>query len=232
LCEAFKTPNEQAKIEVLVALKLWLTPEAEETVIEAANARNQLLQAKAMILLGNFKTENAAKIAANQLANGRRGASDALKTIGPIAEPYVILLLEKPAAEVRRAAADILGEIGSSKCLPYLQEGLSRAPAEDKRVFEDAIAAVKKRPASEKSGRSGKAIGTPDHGGTPLETRTWRDVTGTHQFEASFVKVYGNRVTLEKTAGKVITLPLSKLSKADQEYVEQRQKNKPENPFE
>lgn len=231
LCEGFKTPNLQTKYEVLNSLKLWLTPEAEPTIIEAATTDNALLQSNAIVLLGNFKTENAAKAAAKQLAHSRQEAVATLKTIGPIAEPHVIPLLKEHSPIVRRSVAEILGEIGSQDCLPHLQEGLSRASIEDKRIYEDAIAAVKKRPPSEKSGHSGKADGTTDQARKERKTRTWHDIRGTPQFEATFIKADAFNVTLEKADGKVITLSIKRLSKADQEYIEQK-RNNPESPFE
>jgi len=53
-----------------------------------------------------------------------------------------------------------------------------------------------------------------------IETqRTWTDSTGVYKTEAVLVKKNASSVTLRKADGKEITLPLSKLSAADLEYL-------------
>jgi len=49
--------------------------------------------------------------------------------------------------------------------------------------------------------------------------RTWSDITGRFQTEAEFVDFIDGAVNLKKTDGEVISVPLAKLSAADQEYV-------------
>jgi len=58
------------------------------------------------------------------------------------------------------------------------------------------------------------------------EVRTWTSTSGTHKTEAELVKVSddGKSVTLRKTDGKEIEVPLDKLSKADSEYTAKQQK--------
>ncbi len=51
------------------------------------------------------------------------------------------------------------------------------------------------------------------------ETRTWSDSTGKHKVEAELVSVSDGKVWLKKSNGSVISLPLSRLSKADQEFL-------------
>jgi hypothetical protein len=51
------------------------------------------------------------------------------------------------------------------------------------------------------------------------EYRTWTDSTGKHKIEAKFESVENGKVTLLRKDGKEVTLDLSKLSRADQEYV-------------
>ena len=52
--------------------------------------------------------------------------------------------------------------------------------------------------------------------------RTWKDSTGQFSIEATFVRVNGNQVVLQGTDKKEISLPLAKLSVADQQYVKAR----------
>ena len=49
--------------------------------------------------------------------------------------------------------------------------------------------------------------------------RTWTDATGKFSVEAEFVSTDGEQVTLKKSDGSTITLPITKLSAADQEHV-------------
>ena len=54
------------------------------------------------------------------------------------------------------------------------------------------------------------------------ELRTWKDSTGQFSIEATFVRVTGDQVVLQRTDKKEISLPLAKLSVADQQYVKAR----------
>lgn len=60
------------------------------------------------------------------------------------------------------------------------------------------------------------------------ETRTWRDASGRFSVEADFISQKGDKVTLRRSDGKKITLPVAKLSTEDQTYLQE----KTENPFE
>jgi formylglycine-generating enzyme required for sulfatase activity len=61
--------------------------------------------------------------------------------------------------------------------------------------------------------------------------REWTDNTGAHKTEADLVEVRGNEVVLKKPNGQVISLPIDRLSKSDQEYLESLKnlEPKPEN---
>ena len=50
-------------------------------------------------------------------------------------------------------------------------------------------------------------------------SRTWTDATGKFRTEAEYLGLDDGKVKLKKANGKVITVPLEKLSEADQEYV-------------
>ena len=49
--------------------------------------------------------------------------------------------------------------------------------------------------------------------------RTWSDTTGKFRIEAELVSVEEGKVNLKKKDGEVVSVPLAKLSKADQEFV-------------
>ena len=52
--------------------------------------------------------------------------------------------------------------------------------------------------------------------------RTWKDSTGQFSIQATFVRVNGDQVVLQGVDKKEISLPLTKLSAADQQYVKAR----------
>jgi outer membrane protein assembly factor BamB len=48
--------------------------------------------------------------------------------------------------------------------------------------------------------------------------RTWTDATGKHKTRAAFVALEGDEITLQREDGKIVKLPLDRLSKADQAF--------------
>jgi hypothetical protein len=58
---------------------------------------------------------------------------------------------------------------------------------------------------------------------TPIAlARKWTDSTGNYTTEAEFVDFKDGKVHLKKENGKIITFPIEKLSKSDQEYVKNK----------
>lgn len=55
----------------------------------------------------------------------------------------------------------------------------------------------------------------------PPKKRTWQDASGQFSVEAEFVSLAEGKITLRKNDGKVLTLPLDKLSAADQAIAQQ-----------
>ena len=56
----------------------------------------------------------------------------------------------------------------------------------------------------------------------PPAMRTWADATGTFKIEALMLSASGDNVTLRRRDGKEVTIPLSKLSVSDREFVNQQ----------
>lgn len=54
--------------------------------------------------------------------------------------------------------------------------------------------------------------------------RTWSDTTGKYKIEAEWVSTENGNVTLKRRDGTVVTLPIAKLSEADQEYLKSIEK--------
>ena len=52
------------------------------------------------------------------------------------------------------------------------------------------------------------------------DVRTWTDSTGKFTIEATLLEFADGKVKLERTDGRIVTLPFEKLSAADQQFVE------------
>jgi hypothetical protein len=235
LCQAFKKSNDWIKKDILDALEIWHAPDAEKTAIEAGRSDSFFVRAAGIVLLGKFKTKTAAEAAAAALPKNRGEASAALKAIGPLAEPVTIPYLKDRDFWVRKEACDILAEVGGKKGLLALKSEGAKASWSDKHFFDDAIKAVEQRLGSNSDDSAEPVEETPKNATEESKMHTWHDATGTYEVEAEFVKSEAGKVTIKKADGKTVTLPIKKLSKADQEYAEQQAKaqaEKPENPFE
>lgn len=58
--------------------------------------------------------------------------------------------------------------------------------------------------------------------GPVAELRTWSDTTGKFQIEATLVSVADGKVQLKKKSGEIVAVPIDKLSKEDQEFLEKK----------
>jgi hypothetical protein len=64
------------------------------------------------------------------------------------------------------------------------------------------------------------------------EMRTWVDSTGSYSIQARFVSLADGKVTLQKTDGSQIEIPLEKLSAGDKGYAQAQHANAGASPFE
>lgn len=64
-----------------------------------------------------------------------------------------------------------------------------------------------------------------------VQARQWSDDTGQFKIEADFVALSGDKVQLKKQDGKVIEIPLARLSTADKQFVETQRNSKATDPF-
>ncbi len=62
------------------------------------------------------------------------------------------------------------------------------------------------------------------HDVSDAQTRLWTDATGKFQIEAELVTTRGGKVVLEKPDGKLVVVPIAKLSDEDREFLDQRNK--------
>ncbi len=215
------------------ALINWATPEAEEELIQATNSENIWVRGRSIQALGRVKTEKAAEAVAAQMYRNRGEASKALKAMGPVAEAAAVGCLEDRDGWVRKETCLVLAEIGGHEALEALREYTGRVKGFDLRDAENAIEAIQAR--LETEGSSLSAADSPATLSAQPELRTWHDLTGTYQVEAALVSYQDRQLTLKKKDGSTVLVPIEKLSKEDQAYVEERLRAsaaKPANPFE
>ncbi|MCE9547447.1 MAG: DUF1559 domain-containing protein [Planctomycetia bacterium] len=74
---------------------------------------------------------------------------------------------------------------------------------------------------------AGAAGGGATAPGAEQPWRTWTDASGSHQVEAQLIAVEGDSVRVKKKDGKVVLVPLARLSAADQEYAKKAMPAKP-----
>ena len=66
---------------------------------------------------------------------------------------------------------------------------------------------------------------------TPALARTWTDSSGTHKFEGEFVNLTDGNVDIRSEDGKVVHVPLEKLSEQDQKYVQKATSDRKKSRF-
>lgn len=240
LCVAYRRGNDWTQAAVMAALRVWAGPDAEKLVIEASRHTSFMVRREAIPALGRFKTAAAAEAAAAQVASNRGEVEAAMKAMGPVAETAAISLLSDSSIWVRASAANILAQIGGKKALAALNRESQLHPNEIGEV-KPAIAAIENRlgdtgdnaeSAAEENSSRDDENKKPDKAGTPA-MRTWRAVVGNFTVEASFVALKAGKVAMRRADGRVLNVPLDKLSKADQDYAKQQAKaqQEAENPF-
>ena len=89
---------------------------------------------------------------------------------------------------------------------------------------------AKLEPILEEAGWTGAVLNDPKM------LRQWSDATGAFQVQAKFIKLDGDKVVLERNDGKMLNVPLSKLSESDQTFLktireQEDAANDPANPF-
>ncbi len=241
LCRAMKVVDQWTQPDVMQALKIWAAADAEKTVLAAAKESNVFVSGPAIEALRHFKSAAAAEVAAAALTNlgNRHAAAEALKAMGPIAEPYVIPFADSHDVFIRGEAWNILSAIGGKKSLQVMQAQLAKAAWHEKDGLQKIIKAIEARVQSGGEETTVSVPVSPAEAAPPAASettaaeakpRTWHDATGTYQVEAAFVRFADGKVTLRRTNGKEVTMPLAKLSAEDRDYVEKQPK--PANPFE
>lgn len=207
-------PDDWVKGAAAKALVVWAAPEAEAALIQATTSESIWVRAAAIEALGRIKTAKAAEAVAAQMYRNRGEAAKALKAMGPVAEKATLGLLKDRDGWVRAEACAVLVEIGGRESLPVLQEFVKTAQHFEKINAEKAIPAIEARlalpPAAEAKPKPAGGL------------RVWRDAGGVFEIEAALIDVQGDRVRLKRKDGRVITVPVEKLSPDDRKYLERQ----------
>ncbi len=133
-----------ALVKPLVA---WGTPEAlVPELTSRLESDNVTIRRRLIRLLGGIKDPRASEALAARLANPTDAftAESALKQQGSIAEPAAAALLKSPDAKIRKAACEILGDIGGEDSLALLK-GLSDPDSRTQIAARSAIGKIEFR---------------------------------------------------------------------------------------
>jgi hypothetical protein len=95
-----------------------------------------------------------------------------------------------------------------------VEEPAAEAAAEEPAAEEPAV----EEPAAEEPAVEEPVEEDSDAGASTIQPRLWVDASGLHRTMASLLGVDAESVTLQKTTGSVIRVPLVQLSDADRAY--------------
>ncbi len=134
--------NQLLRQRAAQALRVWATPSAQESLLQAAADKNLLVAGEAMLALARVPSPAVIEFLAERLVWPRQ-ASEALKLIGPQAEDIVLRQLFKMEPAARMCALDVLASIGTEKSLKILKEWPPNAA--DRQLIEKTILSIQTR---------------------------------------------------------------------------------------
>ncbi len=123
-------------------LEIWKSPDAVPALIKCTNDNRFTVRHEAIKALGKLKDPRGIEPIILQIKDDGFQVEDALKEMGPIAEPALIERLTNPDSDVRRRVCAILKVIGGKETLMAMQS-LPRDPEFSVQVAaKDAISAI------------------------------------------------------------------------------------------
>jgi hypothetical protein len=230
-------PNGWIQADAAKAMMIWATPNAEAALIKVSNTENWMARGSVILALGRIPSPATAEAAAAELPRNRGEAGKALREMGRVAEMATVPWASDRDHWVRGEACNVLKEIGGRKSIAALQRALQDPRCPDKKQIQETIAAIQfhmsqqggEAESAEAATTTAPATVAPKTKGA---TRTWSDASDTFQVEALFLGVDNGEVSLKKTDGRTIRVPLEQLSEEDQIWVKDHARAKPKNPFE
>ena len=181
------------EVEALKAMGAF----AEPYVIPLANSRNLLVREEVRQILAAVGGSKSLRVLQAQLPNAGKERRRLQSTIKMI--------------ETRLSAG---GEEDSAN-----SAGEKQPAAAATGDVTSADPAMPKTPTGNEAADGSADAKTATTESRPAKTRTWHDVTGTYSIEAVFIRSRDGKVTLKRTDGKEITLPLDKLSEEDRAFL-------------
>ncbi len=127
------------------ALVVWGTADNVPALVKLTETDNIFLRSDAMRALGALKDERGAKAVAKVFPQDKHAAGEALKSMGPVAEPYVLPLLEDRDTGVRIDACKILAAIGGAKSRDALETLSKSGRGGDAREAEKTLREIASR---------------------------------------------------------------------------------------
>ena len=139
----------ELKLELIHALQVWSKPGdgAETVVLEAVQALHQvgLVSKPAMSFLIDRQVSGSELILIDLWNSDPAAWSDHVQRLGEGAQVLLLPLLEEMDAVHIVAAADILGKVGASSSIPYLESVIEKQKEGGQKSLKAAIDEIKKR---------------------------------------------------------------------------------------
>lgn len=127
------------------ALATWATKESVPALLKLLDSDSSAVRGHALRALGRLKAVSAIDRIVAQLPQDQFAAAQALRDIGPAAEPAVLKLLSQGDRKARQSGCQILQQIGTKKSLPALQKAKNDSDNLMRLYAEQAAKAIERR---------------------------------------------------------------------------------------
>lgn len=107
--------------DAIKVLVIWNSPDVVPAIIKRTTDNRFGVRHEAIKALGKIKDPRGVEPIVQRLKEDGFAASDALKELGPIAEPALIERLTNPDPDIRRKVCDLLKDIGGKETLKAMQ---------------------------------------------------------------------------------------------------------------
>lgn len=123
-----KDPDRWTRIDAAKALAVWGGPDSSEALRDALKDPDIFVRGEALNAIKALRDASAAEAVAALLTDhGQRGpAIEALKAMGPKAEPALIPFLSHEDSFLRADVCKALQTVGTPECVPYLYDIIRR----------------------------------------------------------------------------------------------------------